>query len=228
MSISIREKMGAAFPDKDILIGETGWPSQGRMREGALPSLVNQVADPPGDSGAGQAARLPGQRHRGLRPALEAAAGRHRRRLLGAVRLTRRGSRSSSGGAGLQPSALAVARRASALPSWPLIFAAGGVDAAAGWCVPRHRRGRGWRLPSMALCGRCGCWGSRSKRPVYESLGLGAWLRSGALVALAAFVPIAAAQHASCAGTIVPSFADSSARGDAAKSARPDIADGAC
>ncbi len=41
--ISIREKMAATFPGKDILIGETGWPSQGRMREGALPSQVNQA-----------------------------------------------------------------------------------------------------------------------------------------------------------------------------------------
>lgn len=40
---SIRRKMAAAFPDKDILIGETGWPSAGRMREGALPSLANQA-----------------------------------------------------------------------------------------------------------------------------------------------------------------------------------------
>jgi glucan 1,3-beta-glucosidase len=32
-----------AFPGKEILIGETGWPSQGRMREGALPSRTNQA-----------------------------------------------------------------------------------------------------------------------------------------------------------------------------------------
>ncbi len=40
---SIRRRMTAAFPDKEILIGETGWPSAGRMREGALPSPVNQA-----------------------------------------------------------------------------------------------------------------------------------------------------------------------------------------
>jgi glucan 1,3-beta-glucosidase len=40
---SIRAKLAAAFPNKDILIGETGWPSAGRMREGALPSPVNQA-----------------------------------------------------------------------------------------------------------------------------------------------------------------------------------------
>ncbi len=40
---SIRQRMAVAFPGKEILIGETGWPSEGRMREGALPSRTNQA-----------------------------------------------------------------------------------------------------------------------------------------------------------------------------------------
>src|SRR5437773_248016 len=40
---SIRQKLKAAFPDKEILIGEVGWPSAGRMRDGALPSRANQA-----------------------------------------------------------------------------------------------------------------------------------------------------------------------------------------
>src|SRR5689334_7459723 len=40
---SIRRRMMVAFPGKEILVGETGWPSQGRMREGALPSRTNQA-----------------------------------------------------------------------------------------------------------------------------------------------------------------------------------------
>ena len=40
---SIRRQVAAAFPGKEILIGEVGWPSAGRMREGALPSRANQV-----------------------------------------------------------------------------------------------------------------------------------------------------------------------------------------
>lgn len=40
---SIRKRIGVAFPAKEILIGETGWPSAGRMREGALPSRANQA-----------------------------------------------------------------------------------------------------------------------------------------------------------------------------------------
>jgi exo-beta-1,3-glucanase (GH17 family) len=41
--MSIRRQVGAAFAGKDILIGEVGWPSEGRMREGALPSPSNQA-----------------------------------------------------------------------------------------------------------------------------------------------------------------------------------------
>ena len=40
---NIRKQVAAAFPGKDILIGETGWPSHGRMRDGALPSRINQA-----------------------------------------------------------------------------------------------------------------------------------------------------------------------------------------
>lgn len=39
----VLEKVTEKFPDKKIFVGETGWPSFGRMREGALPSLVNQA-----------------------------------------------------------------------------------------------------------------------------------------------------------------------------------------
>ena len=39
----IRKQVVAAFPGKEILIGETGWPSFGRMRDGALASRVNQA-----------------------------------------------------------------------------------------------------------------------------------------------------------------------------------------
>jgi exo-beta-1,3-glucanase (GH17 family) len=39
----IRRQVASAFPGKEILIGEIGWPSEGRMRESALPSRVNQA-----------------------------------------------------------------------------------------------------------------------------------------------------------------------------------------
>ena len=39
----IRAEVAGKIPGKEILIGETGWPSQGRMRERALPSPENQA-----------------------------------------------------------------------------------------------------------------------------------------------------------------------------------------
>jgi len=40
---NIRDEMMQKIPNKEIVIGETGWPSFGRMREGANPSAVNQA-----------------------------------------------------------------------------------------------------------------------------------------------------------------------------------------
>ncbi len=40
---AIHKRVAAVFPGKEVLIGETGWPSVGRMREGALPSRINQA-----------------------------------------------------------------------------------------------------------------------------------------------------------------------------------------
>jgi glucan 1,3-beta-glucosidase len=39
----IRTRIAAAFPGKELWIGEVGWPSRGRMRQGALPSAANQA-----------------------------------------------------------------------------------------------------------------------------------------------------------------------------------------
>ncbi len=39
----IRKEIVAAFPGKQVLVGEAGWPSGGRMRDGALPSRINQA-----------------------------------------------------------------------------------------------------------------------------------------------------------------------------------------
>jgi len=40
---AIRNRVAAAFPGKEIMIGELGWPSRGRMREGARPSPSDQA-----------------------------------------------------------------------------------------------------------------------------------------------------------------------------------------
>jgi exo-beta-1,3-glucanase (GH17 family) len=41
--VAIRNKVAAAFPGKEIVIGEFGWPSAGRMREDARPSRYDQA-----------------------------------------------------------------------------------------------------------------------------------------------------------------------------------------
>jgi exo-beta-1,3-glucanase (GH17 family) len=40
---AIRRQLVDAFAGKEVIIGEFGWPSAGRMREGALPSPANQA-----------------------------------------------------------------------------------------------------------------------------------------------------------------------------------------
>jgi len=40
---AIRKRVAAAIPGKEIVVGEVGWPSAGRMREAALPSPSNQA-----------------------------------------------------------------------------------------------------------------------------------------------------------------------------------------
>ena len=41
--VAIAKQVAVAFPGKEVLIGETGWPSNGRMRDGAIPSRTNQA-----------------------------------------------------------------------------------------------------------------------------------------------------------------------------------------
>jgi len=41
--VRIHQRVREAFPGKEVLVGEAGWPSRGRRREGAVPSLVNQA-----------------------------------------------------------------------------------------------------------------------------------------------------------------------------------------
>ena len=82
--VAIRNKVAAAFPGKEIVIGEFGWPSAGRMREAARPSPSNQARRRSSRRlAAGKARKYPPQYHRGVRPAVETGARRRRRRLLG-------------------------------------------------------------------------------------------------------------------------------------------------
>ena len=106
---AIRRRVADAFPGKEVIIGEVGWPSAGRMREGALAVAGEPGACDPGRAGARQTREFPRQRDRGLRRAVEARAGRHRRRPLGAARRCDARAEIRLGRGGVQSSAVALA-----------------------------------------------------------------------------------------------------------------------
>ena len=81
--VAIRNKVAAVFPGKEIVIGEFGWPSAGRMREDALPSPYDQARAVIDTLTRGEGGENPCQHHRGFRSALEARARGCCRRLLG-------------------------------------------------------------------------------------------------------------------------------------------------
>ena len=94
--LDIYKQVQARFPGKKIVIGETGWPSDGRMRSDARPGRVEQVRYFSTVPRARRPRALRLQHRRGLRPVLEGAPGRHRRRHLGPARCPARATSSSS------------------------------------------------------------------------------------------------------------------------------------
>ena len=181
-----RDRSRRAFPGKEILIGEIGWPSAGRMREGALPSPANQARVHPGGAGAGKARELPRQRDRGVRPAVEARSSKAPSAGIGACSTPIPATvKFAWGEAGVQSSALAAAdrgrRRAGARScSSPRCSAAFGpkqpmTSPALRWAgvACESRRLQASFVP-LAI----------EKVPL-ESLGVGGWTRSGILLLLA-------------------------------------------
>ena len=80
---AIRARVAAAFPGKEIVIGEFGWPSAGRMREERAAIAVQPGTRHSGSDGAGKTRKFPDERHRGVRSAVETRTRRCGRRLLG-------------------------------------------------------------------------------------------------------------------------------------------------
>ena len=203
---SIRERMAAAFPGKEILIGETGWPSAGRMREAALPSLVNQALV--------LQEVLAVANRKGYRVnVIEAFDQPWKRRLEGTV----------GGYWGLLDDATRQAKfewgkPVSNHPLWRQQAAAGVgfaalVFGAALWGRRRDVPVSRWvAVAAIALAGGA-MIGWAAELTIYESLGIGGWLRSAALVALAALTPLAVA-FVLMREERLPSFADVLGRRD--------------
>ena len=200
----IRRKVATAFPGKEILIGEVGWPSAGRMREGALPSPANQarVIQNVLDWAAREHSRvnLIEAFDQSWKRELEGTAGGHWGLLDGTSREPKflLGSPVSNhpfwraqaaGGVGLAALVLGAAAAASRRKlriNEPLIMRWGGVAVIA--LVPGALVG--WVIENVAL----------------ESLGAGGWTRSTVMAALAILAPVGAAM-ALMRRLKVPSFA---------------------
>jgi len=208
---SIRERMAAAFPSKDILIGETGWPSAGRMREGALPSLSNQ-------------ARILHEvlaiaKRKGYRVnVIEAFDQPWKRRLEGTV----------GGYWGLFDDATRQPKfdwgsPVSDHPFWRQQAAAGVVFAvlifaAALWTPRRETSNAAWGAVAVIALVGGSMIGWAIELAFYESLGAGGWIRSGALIFAALLAPMASA-IVLIGGGQLPAFADIlGGRGEARRS----------
>jgi len=198
---SIRRRMAVAFPGKEILIGETGWPSQGRMREGALPSRTNQARV------VSEILLLAKQENFRVN-LIEAYDQPWKRQLEGTV----------GGYWGL----LDAVHRAlkyppgeaiSNFPLWKWQMGSGmalcvlvfGAAAATLRRRPWTPRLTSWVAVAICAATGGGLLGIAADKMVYESYGFGGWLQWGALLAAAIASPLLCA-HALMSGRPLPTF----------------------
>jgi len=190
-----------AFPGKEILIGETGWPSAGRMREGALPSRTNQarVVSEILDLAKRENFRV---------NLIEAYDQPWKRQLEGTVG-GNWGLFDSVQRAVKYPPGIAISN----YPYWKLQMGCGMALAILVFGVAWQRlRRRPWtpRLASwiaVALSATTSgiLFGVAADKMFYESYGFGGWLGWGALLAAALASPLLAA-NALMSGRALPTF----------------------
>jgi exo-beta-1,3-glucanase (GH17 family) len=200
---AIRKRMAVAFPAKEILIGETGWPSNGRMRDAALPSRANQARV------VSEILDLAKQENFRVN-LIEAYDQPWKRQLEGTV----------GGYWGLIDSA----RRAlkyppgepiSNYPLWMLQMASGMAMSilvfGAALLTLRRRpwtpRLLSWVAVAVSATASGILLGVAGDKMFYESYGLGGWLQWGALLAAAMAAPLLAA-NALMSGRALPTFVE--------------------
>ena len=186
----VRAQVADVFADKEIIIGEAGWPSAGRMREAALPSPVNQARVIHELAAAAQAGRFRVN-------LIEAFDQPWKRRLEGTV-----------GGAwGVLPDnrqspKVAWGHAVSNAPWWPWAALGGLLLGAAIFGTAESTRRRAKReafdarglLRLTVLASVAGALaGTAVQALCLEAHGIGGWVRSMALTALALIAPLAAA-----------------------------------
>jgi exo-beta-1,3-glucanase (GH17 family) len=198
---AIRKRMAVAFPGKEILIGETGWPSEGRMRAGALPSRTNQarVVSEILDLAKRENFRV---------NLIEAYDQPWKRQLEGTV----------GGYWGLLDSVQRAVKyppgeAISNFPFWKLQMACGMALSlfvfGAAWLTLRRRPWRprlaSWVAVGISATAAGILFGIATDKMFYESYGIGGWLGWGALLAAAIASPMLCA-NAMMSGRALPTF----------------------
>ena len=203
--VAIRNKVAAVFPGKEIVIGEFGWPSAGRMREDARPS--------PYDQARAVIDALTVAKAENIRVnIIEAFDQPWKRALEGAVggywgiidRSTGAPKFSFSGGS------------ISNHPDWPLQALAGIVLAALtfGGAILGRILGRGGKASPAHIWAEIGAlafvpavlFGWTIETVLVESFSPGSWTRSLAFAAVSGLAPIVCAAGFA-AGRRIPAFA---------------------
>lgn len=186
---AIREKVAAVFPNREILIGEVGWPSLGRMREDALPSPANQARV------FHEVIALAKQENYRIN-LIEAFDQPWKRQLEGTVGghwgLLDAETRDLKFGWG-EPLSNHPRWRVQAAGGVLLVAAAFGAAFFAGRRCKTEMDVGGWIAVSV-IAGTAGVMiGLAVEKTAVESLGVGLWIRSAALVSVTLFAPILAA-----------------------------------
>lgn len=200
---SIRKRVAVAFPGKEILIGETGWPSAGRMRDGALPSRSNQ-------------ARVVSEildlaKREGFRVNLIEAYDQPWKRDLEGTVGGYWGLIDADARALKYPAGVPISN----YPSWKLQMGLGlglsFVVFATAMLTLRRRpwqpRFSAWLTVAISATVAGALLGVAADKLIYESYGLGRWVQWGALLAAGVASPILCA-YATMSGRPLPTFLD--------------------
>jgi exo-beta-1,3-glucanase (GH17 family) len=200
---AVHKQVSLAFPGKEVVIGETGWPSMGRMREGALPSRINQARV---ISEILEVAKRDNFRVN----LIEAFDASWKRYWEGTV-----GGNWGLFGADHQtlkyPPGIAISN----YPLWKPLMGSGMILAisvfAAAWFSQRRKpwkpRLSSWIAVGISATVAGILLGIAIDKMTYESFGLGGWLRWGALLAAAAAAPLLCA-IALMSGRSLPAFVE--------------------
>jgi glucan 1,3-beta-glucosidase len=193
--------MAVAFPGKEILIGETGWPSAGRMRDGALPSRTNQARV------VSEILNMAKQENFRVN-LIEAYDQPWKRKLEGTV----------GGNWGLLDSVQRLVKyppgeAISNYPFWKLQMGCGMVLSVfvfgAAWLTLRRRpwtpRLASWIAVAISATTGGILLGVAADKMFYESYGFGGWLGWGALLTTAIASPLLCA-NALMSGRALPTF----------------------